>query len=141
VNQGIVMNAQLYFLQGMIKIVLASIFFLVAALILVYLPEATAQDQVEKINCQAPGTSYTLIINKNHVSLYKEDNFAHQRSVASTMPVNTTKTVNGFTKTLDFENKRYTIHIENQNKFSDVSDYLSIRSSEGHEMTYPLICQ
>ena len=40
-----------------------------------------------------------------------------------------------------FENYKHTIHIDDVNNLSDVNDYISIRSQEGHEMIYPLNCQ
>ncbi|HAZ11851.1 MAG: hypothetical protein A2X86_07630 [Bdellovibrionales bacterium GWA2_49_15] len=40
-----------------------------------------------------------------------------------------------------FENNKHTIHIDDVSNLSNVNDYISIRSQEGHEMIYPLSCQ
>ncbi|MBT5094565.1 MAG: hypothetical protein HOM21_10000, partial [Halobacteriovoraceae bacterium] len=46
----------------------------------------------------------------------------------------------GYTKIVKFEGQKHMIHIENKGSFSEVDDYLLIRSKKGHEMTYPLSC-
>ncbi len=43
-------------------------------------------------------------------------------------------------KIFDFEGKNYRLFIKNVYNFSDVDDFVSIKSSNGHEITYPLNC-
>lgn len=63
------------------------------------------------------------------------------RLIASVRPERTKYHSNGLTKYIKFEGKNYTLHIENWNKFSEVDDYVAIRSAQGHEITYPLNCE
>jgi hypothetical protein len=48
---------------------------------------------------------------------------------------------NGFSKFFYVSGKKYTIHIDDKDNFSDIDDYMIIKSSNGHEITYPLNCQ
>lgn len=65
----------------------------------------------------------------------------NKRAISSVSNIRTTKTPSGFTKNLYFEGIKYSIHIENIESFSEVDDYVTLTSKEGHQMIYPLICQ
>jgi hypothetical protein len=47
----------------------------------------------------------------------------------------------GMTKIVEFEKQKHTIHIADMNNFSDVNDYIIIKSNSGHEVTYPINCE
>jgi len=93
------------------------------------------------ITCTTPRESKVLVIKKESVSLSKPYLDESSRSVASTSVIRTKLLGKGFTKVLFVDGNKHTIHIEDQASFSDVNDYLVIRSKMGHEMTYPLNCQ
>jgi len=135
------MKAHILFLQSMIKIALMGGLFIFLSLMAAYLPQALAHAEDGKITCHTPRGDQYLDIGENKISFYKEDSSNQQRSLASGQQTNTFKTASGFTKTLNRDKKRYTIHIENQKEYSELNDYLSVRSQDGHEMIYPLICQ
>lgn len=92
------------------------------------------------IVCSTPRENLSFEISKHEVALYESGAYENERSVASVANVRTRKSAKGFTKILHFEGHKYTLHIENAKQFSDVNDYLIMRSPQGHEMTYPLTC-
>ncbi len=93
------------------------------------------------ITCTTPRESKVLVIKKTGVSLSSPYFDKINRGLASSSSVRTKLTAKGFTKVIFIEGDKHTIHVENKNQFSEVNDYLVIRSKVGHEMTYPLTCQ
>jgi hypothetical protein len=93
------------------------------------------------ISCSTPNKNKSFIITDDKVVFEKEDLQPSIRSIASVDKVKTKKEGSGFTKTLIYEGNKYTIHVNNEEKFDDVEDYLSIRSEKGHEITYPINCK
>jgi hypothetical protein len=90
------------------------------------------------IYCHTPRDTKVFQIHKQKVTFMVEG-FSN-RIPASINSVRTRKTIKGFTKVVAFEGHKHTIHIENANHFSEVDDYLIIRSHKGHEVTYPITC-
>lgn len=66
------------------------------------------------------------------------------RNIASSVNFSNVRTRwsgNSMEKIGFFENKKHIIHIDDVSRPSEVNDYISIRSQEGHEVLYPLHCQ
>lgn len=91
------------------------------------------------ITCHTPRLSKAFQIEKTSVAFYQAD-VVRGREIASTIHARTRFTHNGFTKVIKHEGKKYILHIEDKNNFSEVNDYLVIKNNRGHEMTYPLNC-
>lgn len=89
--------------------------------------------------CHTPRMSKVFNIEQNKVSVYQND-VRNGREIASSNQARTLYTSNGFTKVLEHMGHKVTLHIENAKQFSDVNDYLVIRDTQGHEITYPLTC-
>lgn len=96
------------------------------------------------INCHNERMRKSFVIHKNQVTINIEREDYSGRSIASlSYSQRATRTkhhANGFSKIMSFEGKKYTLHIEDTKNFSELNDYISIRSKEGHEITYPLYC-
>ncbi len=43
-------------------------------------------------------------------------------------------------KIVNYNNQMITVHVDNRNNFSPLNDYIVLRNSLGHEITYPLEC-
>lgn len=92
------------------------------------------------IECHTPRMTKTFQIANNNVTFYQNDESETRRNIASVNQIRTKRETTGFTKFLKFEGHKYTIHIQDLEKFSEVDDYILVRSKAGHEMTYPLTC-
>lgn len=92
-----------------------------------------------EITCHTPRLSKAFQIEKTSVAFYQAD-VVRGRELASAIPARTRFTHNGFTKVIKHEGKKYTLHIENKNNFSELNDYLVIKNNRGHEVTYPITC-
>ena len=95
------------------------------------------------IICKTPRESKILKIHKNSVSFphLEENENLLERGTASLPLIRTKHHGRGFTKILFLKGIKHTIHIKDKLKFSEVEDYLILKSQEGHEMTLPLKCQ
>lgn len=94
-----------------------------------------------EITCTTPRDSLQFDIGQTKVSFYSPLNSNESgREIASTTPVRTRLVGAGFNKVLFRNGQKHTIHINDDKEFSDVEDYLVIRSKKGHEMTYPISC-
>ncbi len=93
------------------------------------------------ITCETPRGAKVLEIKERSVSVQHPFKVAAQRAVASSSNVRTKIQGDGYTKVLFHQGEKHIIHIEDKNSFSELDDYLIIRSKEGHEMTYPLHCK
>jgi hypothetical protein len=86
--------------------------------------------------------SKKIVITKKSVAISKPFlKELGERSVASTTSVRTKFTGTGFDKVIFNNGNKHVVHIEDRNNFSEVDDYLLVKSKEGHEMIYPLICE
>jgi hypothetical protein len=92
------------------------------------------------IECQVDRMGKTFSISTNTITL-RGDESENGRAIASIAAIRTRRSGNGFTKIMNFEGHKYGLHIEDTNSFSEVNDYITIRSSRGHEVTYPISCQ
>lgn len=93
---------------------------------------------VKTISCSTTFSEKEFDITDKHVAFIKKDGAA--RDVASVKKIVTHKKHLGFTKTLYIDGLKHKISIKDASDFSEASDYLSITSPKGHEMTYPLNC-
>jgi len=91
------------------------------------------------IRCETPRKSKTFAITNESVSIIQKSHLGSERSIAS-LAARTKRKGKGFTKVMNFEGNKYFIHIDDTQSFSEVNDYLYIKSPEGHQMTYPLNC-
>ncbi len=90
--------------------------------------------------CHSERMDKTFVINNNKVAMYKGEADESYRGIASTVQVRTRFTGSGFNKVMNYEGHKYTISVKNVKSFSPIEDYISIRSTRGHEITYPLEC-
>ncbi len=111
--------------------------FIYGTLILALLAPFTASGE---IICTTPRGSRQLVIKKISISM-STPTISSSRSVASEAHVRTRLQGNGFTKIMYSSGKKFIVHVKDQDNFSEINDYLVIRSKKGHEMTYPLTCQ
>ena len=95
----------------------------------------------EAIFCHTARFSKSFVVNKEKVVFVKKVSESKNREIASIPAVRSKKLLNGFVKELSFEGQKYRINIENTEKFSELDDYMSIRSRKGHEITYSLSCE
>ncbi|MDC1174770.1 hypothetical protein OAT67_05225 [Bacteriovoracaceae bacterium] len=109
---------------------------LLSALILGSLPALASHPEV---HCETPRESTKVVLKVKSVS-FSSSLEESGRDVASIQGVRTKYSKGGFTKVLFKEGNKYMFHVNNYNSFSELDDYLVIRSKTGHEMTYPLNC-
>jgi hypothetical protein len=95
------------------------------------------------ITCSSDRMQKDLVISKSSVAFNEYHDSSDSRSIASSNlhGVRTQKTIKGFNKIVFFEGQKHTIHIDDVSNFSDVNDYITIRSQKGHEIIYPISCQ
>ena len=89
-----------------------------------------------EITCETPRKYHRLVIRKTSVSIL----IPNTRSVASELHARTKLRGNGITKIVYLDGKKFTVHIEDKDNFSESKDYLVIRSQDRQEITYPLSC-
>ncbi len=110
------------------------------ALLIWFMATSTNIFAAPQIICTTPRESKVVLIKESAVALSTPEKLINQRTVASVSSVRTKHEGKGFTKIIYLDGIKHTIHIEDENKFSDISDYMVMRSQEGHEITYPLTC-
>ncbi|MEC7277642.1 MAG: hypothetical protein VXV96_15080 [Bdellovibrionota bacterium] len=93
------------------------------------------------ITCQTPRGAKVLDIKSQSVAIKQPFRIDSTRAVASLNKVRTKILGNGFTKVLFHKGEKHIIHVSDKENFSNLDDYLIVRSAEGHEMTYPLECE
>lgn len=93
-----------------------------------------------KMVCHTPRLDKAFVVGATQVTFLDESLQGPERQLASIEGIRTKISGNGFTKMMDFEGQRHTIHVADVSNPSTVNDYLVIRSREGHELTYPLDC-
>lgn len=93
------------------------------------------------IVCETPRETKKIEIGDQKVTISGPEELGPSRVVASVKAVRTKLQGTGFTKVLFHSGAKHIIHVEDKNSFSEVDDYLIIRSAEGHEITYPLNCK
>ncbi|MCP4914333.1 MAG: hypothetical protein GY909_14565 [Oligoflexia bacterium] len=91
-----------------------------------------------EVKCSTPRESTKVLLKVKSVTFESQEEAA--RDVASIQSVRTKYSRNGFTKVLFKGGNKYLFHVKNHKSFSELDDYLVIRSKSGHEITYPLNC-
>ena len=91
------------------------------------------------IHCHTPRQKKIFKVDNQRVTFMIEG--LNGRLPASLGGIRTRRKGNGFTKVVHFEGHKHTIHIQDTNNFSDLNDYLVIKSRRGHEITYPITCK
>lgn len=95
----------------------------------------------EGIRCHNPTMSKEFEIKNNSITFFTVDEYDQGRTIASLSNIRTKKEAKGFTKVVKFEGNRYLIHIADTENYSEINDYMVIKSQKGHNITYPLICK
>lgn len=90
--------------------------------------------------CHTPRMNKIFEVSDTKVTFFNEFDSKAKRELASVTSRTKTNEL-GVTKIVDFENQKHTIHITDMNSFSDVNDYIIIKSRTGHEVIYPLTCE
>lgn len=89
--------------------------------------------------CHTPTLNKIFKIEDNHIVFLNSLDRSVARTIAEAQSRNKNDR-NGINKVLDYDNQKHIIHIDNEDHFSDLNDYIIIRNKEGHEITYPLTC-
>lgn len=92
----------------------------------------------QSISCQTMYGEKQFTIQGNTVSFHHRSNGRYLSSVSNSIAQNTQK---GLKKTLYINNRKHLINIKNINKMSDAEDFMTITSTKGHKITYPLNCK
>ena len=90
--------------------------------------------------CHTPRMNKVFEVSDKKVTFFSEFDSHAKRELASVVARNKSE-AQGITKVVEFENQKHTIHITDMNNFSDVNDYIIVKSRAGHEVTYPLSCE
>jgi hypothetical protein len=90
--------------------------------------------------CHTPRMNKIFEVSDSKVTFFNEFDSHAKRELAS-LTSRTKLDSAGVTKIVEFENQKHTIHITDMNNFSDVNDYIIVRSRAGHEVTYPITCE
>lgn len=92
------------------------------------------------ILCHTPRMNKIFEVSDKKVTFFNEFDSKAKRELASVTSRSKSNDM-GVTKVVEFENQKHTIHITDMNNFSDVNDYIIIKSRTGHEVIYPLNCE
>ncbi len=92
------------------------------------------------ILCHTPRMNKIFEVADKKITFFNEFDQTARREIAS-VSSRSKPEIKGVTKIVDFENHKHTIHISDVDNFSDVEDYIIIKSNTGHEVTYPITCQ
>lgn len=98
----------------------------------------TVRADFKQLKCST--TSGSKIIKVYKTKMAFSTGYDSGREIASAINTRTQKTVSGFTKYTQHEGLRYSLHVENTDSPSELSDYLTIKNNSGHEITYPVTC-
>jgi hypothetical protein len=91
------------------------------------------------VECETAFGERSFTIERSSVAFHSKGD--QGRSISSTIGVMSSKTTNGFRKTVYIDGNKHIIHIEDQSNFNQSEDFLSITNPKGHKMTYPLTCK
>jgi len=114
--------------------------------VMVNLAQAESLNLAKGIKCETLNGEKSFIIRPNSISFITDENEnlngLPQRSISSTIQnVRTQKMAKGFVKYTKYLGMNVKICLENLEGPSEINDYISMTSKEGHQITYPLICQ
>ena len=91
------------------------------------------------IVCHTPRMNKIFEVSDKKVTFFSEFDSHAKRELAS-VTSRSKSSAGGITKFVDFEQQKHIIHISDMNSFSDVNDYIIVKSKQGHEVTYPITC-
>lgn len=96
----------------------------------------------ERLHCKTQNMEKEFDLYQDKIAFYEDSvqNKNLDRKVASIQLLRTGGGQHLF-KMFKYEGDVYTVEVKNLNKLDWTSDYLSIRSKKGHEITYPIKCQ
>lgn len=94
------------------------------------------QSYAAGIECSSERLGQVFKIAQTQITLADNDG----RSIAS-LGARTKIRGESVEKIVNYNNKKMTIHIGNKKSFSPLNDYIVLKNSHGHEITYPLDCQ
>jgi hypothetical protein len=120
---------------------------LLALLFIMIMAEKAQANQINSdktIYCSTSFGEKNIIIEATSIAFLDNSRIENQRKISSVeqiTKVRTQKTTVGFNKIFYKDGNKHKLHIENQNGFSDVDDYITIVSPKGHTITYQLNCQ
>ncbi|EQC45691.1 hypothetical protein [Bacteriovorax sp. Seq25_V] len=89
---------------------------------------------VMKVECKTARENFIVKIKDNNLTI-------DGRYPAQTMAQRTRDLGKGVEKIFYLSGEKHTIHIGDKNKFSELNDFIAIKSRKGHEVTFPLNCQ
>jgi hypothetical protein len=92
------------------------------------------------IFCHTPRMNKIFEVSEKNITFFNEFETGAKRELAS-VSSKSKPNGTGVTKIVDFENQKHIIHITDLNSFSEINDYIIIKSRSGHEVTYPLTCE
>ncbi len=91
------------------------------------------------ILCHTPRMNKIFEVSDKKVTFFSEFDNQAKRELASVASRSKTSAT-GITKVVEFESQKHIIHIADESNFSDVNDYIIVKSRQGHEVTYPISC-
>lgn len=91
--------------------------------------------------CHTPRMNKVFEVSDKKITFFNEFDVQTNKRQLASVTGRTISSETGMTKVVNFENQKHTIHISDMNNFSDVNDYIIIKSRTGHEITYPLTCE
>ncbi|OFZ25760.1 MAG: hypothetical protein A2381_03315 [Bdellovibrionales bacterium RIFOXYB1_FULL_37_110] len=92
------------------------------------------------IKCESERMNKAFLLRENSVTFIDKENDP-LRAIASSIPARTQYVNSGINQMLNHEDKKYFIHISNLDNFSDVDDYIEMKTMEGHNIMYPIHCR
>lgn len=95
----------------------------------------SAQAFAGQIECHAERLGKVFKLNKTEIAM--ED--SEGRSIAS-VGARTRLRGQSIEKMMSYDNQSITIHVDNRESFSPLNDYIVLKNSLGHEITYPIDC-
>lgn len=106
---------------------------------IVFMP--IAYGNVKSFNCHTPRMLKAFKIKKDEIILQEKSQQFKVKARDRYLSSHSLEEKESLTKTFQFEGHNYRLHIENTDSFSEVEDYVNIKSPRGHEITYPLNCR
>jgi hypothetical protein len=94
-----------------------------------------SQSFAGQIECHAERLGKVFKLSKTEIAMADLEG----RSIAS-IGARTRMRGQSIEKMINFNNKMITIHVDNKESFSPLNDYVALKNSLGHQITYPIEC-
>ncbi|MFZ4714739.1 MAG: hypothetical protein ACOYL6_13565 [Bacteriovoracaceae bacterium] len=97
----------------------------------------------KEIKCHTQNGEKVFTLSEKFLTFqdHSENNsFLPKRIISSSNAVRTKVQGSGIVQTLNYEGNNHKVVIKDLKGMNELSDYLSITSPKGHEMTYPITC-